>query len=418
MENRKFGSRRAVTVAAVIAVAVMLPVAAVAFALQGRPGVPLQLAKNEIVQGDYITAGDTIDLQGNIDGDVIVVGKTVTIAGAVSGDVIVAANTLIISGEVEGDVRVAGMHVTIDGTIGKNCNVWGADVTLGEKSSIGRNGYVVGQNVSIRGAVGKNLAVRAANLMLGGNVVSDVLAEVGIDGVVTLLPGGSIGGNLTYAAATAEQLRRDPAAKVSGTVRHEAIPVPTAAERLWYSIFGWMVSLFGMLVVGLALINLVPRYVVQLVQQGYIRKPWRSLASGLVVVVATPIVVVVLLFTVIGLPLALILAAFYFVILYTAQVVSGIAIGLLLFNRTLGSRYRGTSLLPMVCGLILYVAIAGMLGPVGWALKMIAVLWGVGALWQVSLKNVAQWREKNAKLKCKAKNYGSPSIGSGHIFCW
>ncbi len=378
-------------IAATIVVLAGLPVAAGAFFFYRAPssGLPLALSRGQIVQGDYITTGDTIDLQGNVDGDVIVAASHLNIGGSVSGDVIAAASTLEITGEVEGDVRVAAMNVTISGTVGRSLNAWGSTVTVAPGATIGRNAYAVAESLTMLGSVGRNLVTRAARQIIGGHVGGDGRLELGDAGGAELLPQATVQGSLTYVAADASQLVKSPTTTVA--VRFTPEPSVSPAGHARWFLFRRMVSLFGMLVVGLVLISLAPRYAMTLAQQ-FVRQPAWSLLWGIMVAVITPLLVVALAFTMIGLPLALILAAVYLISLYCAQVVAGITAGVWLLQRTTQGRYRGSLLLPLVAGMALYVTVTSFFGPLSWAAKMFAVVWGLGVIARMKAQELKQWR--------------------------
>ena len=69
------------------------------------------VAEDEIIEGNFIKIGNTIDIAGNVNGDVIVVGSSITISGDVAGDVIAAGSTIRILGEVGGSVRLIGSAI-------------------------------------------------------------------------------------------------------------------------------------------------------------------------------------------------------------------------------------------------------------------------------------------------------------------
>lgn len=377
--------------ALLVALLIVIPVAAGAFFLRAKTVMPALLARDEIIKGDYIAVGDTVDLQGNVDGDVIVAASRLTIAGAVSGDVIAAVSDLEISGAVEGDVRVAAMNVTISGAVGKSLNVWGRNVTIAPAATIERNAYAVAEALSVEGAIGRNLATRAFRQRLGGTVVGDVRLELGNDGSAEILPEAVVKGAVTYAAANQNQLQSKLAATSTVALQYEALPQPSGAEHFRWYLFRRIVSLFGMLVVGLALISLAPKYVVALAQQ-FFRQPAWSVWWGLIIAVVMPVAAVTLAFTVIGLPLAVMLGALYFMSLYLAQVVAGITLGIWLFQRASSGRYRGSLLLPMVAGITVYAAATGFFGPASWAMKTVAVLWGLGVIAKMKAQMVKEWR--------------------------
>lgn len=378
-------------VALLVALLIVIPVAAGAFFFRAKTVMPMLLERDEIIKGDYITVGDTIDLQGNVDGDVIVAASRVTIAGAVSGDVIAAASDIEISGAVEGDVRVAAVNVTIAGTVGKSLNVWARNITIAPTATVERNAYAVAESLTVGGNIGRNLATRAFRQRIGGAVAGDVRLELGADGSAEILPEAALSGTVTYAAANQNQLESKLAATSTVALQYEAVPLPSAAEHFRWYLFRRIVSLFGLLVVGLVLVSLAPKYVLALAQQ-FFRQPAWSVWWGLMFAVVTPAAVVALAFTVIGLPLAFMLGALYFISLYLAQVVAGITLGIWLFQRFSNGRYRGSLLLPMVAGIAVYVAATGFFGPASWAMKTVAVLWGLGVIAKMKLQLLKEWR--------------------------
>ena len=388
---RQFFGRRFLALA-LAAAALGTPVAAGAFLSAAVPAVPAVLARDQIFQGDYIAVGDAIELLGNVDGDVIVAASRLVVRGAVSGDVIAAASTIEITGEVEGDVRAAAMAVAISGTVGKNVNVWGNRVEVAAGATIGRNLSGVAEQFVLDGAVGRTLAVRAANLAIAGRVDGDARLNAGSHGLVTLQPSAVIAGALDFEAQAAEQLQRKAGATVGGEIRHLPLADRSAAVAWQRSLFLRTISLFGMFVVGLVLVTFAPRALHALVQQSWSRQPWLALAWGLIIVVATPLAAFALTLTVIGLPLALMIVGVYVMALYLAQVVAGISLGVWLMSRAAANRVPATLVLPMVLGLTLLMAVTTLLGPMGWLMKLLAVLWGVGALARFKVQLLAQWR--------------------------
>lgn len=384
--------RRIIRALVLVSLLAGLPFAASAFFFSRvSSGLPLALSRDQIVQGDYITAGETIDLQGNIDGDVIVAASRLVIAGSVSGDVIAVASHIQISGEVEGDVRVVAMNLQISGTIGRSLNAWGSTVSLAPAATVGRNAYIVAEQLEMSGAVERDLATRAVRQTFGGRVSGEARFELGDDGRAQLLPEASVGGKLTYVAARADQLDQTAVATSTIQLQHQSfVPPSSAAQQQWF-LFRRVVSLFGLLVVGLVLVSLVPRYVLQLGNQ-IMRQPAWTLLWGLIIAAATPAVILVLAFTVIGLPLALLLAAGYVAGMYLAKVVAGLVFGIWLFQRASRGQYRGSLLLPMVAGMTAYVAVTSLFGPAGWAVKIVAVLLGLGAIAQLKAQELAKWR--------------------------
>ncbi|MAF25081.1 hypothetical protein CL634_05845, partial [bacterium] len=155
-------------------------------------------------------------------------------------------------------------------------------------------------------------------------------------------------------------------------------------------VFGQVVALFGMFILGLAFINLVPKHVVK-VKEELVKRPWSNILVGLGVAVLTPIVVVLLLITLIGAQLALLILTSYLILLFwLARVYAGIAIGMLLMKNSKSEGAKGL-VWPMVLGLAVYV-ILGSIPIIGWVAKFLVVLWGIGGLVRVEKSILADWR--------------------------
>ena len=385
-----FGRRWGLAVLAAVVLAV--PLAAGAFLAADRPGVPAQLNRDQIFQGDYIAVGDVIEISGNVDGDVIVAAQRLVVSGAVSGDVIAAASTIEISGDVEGDVRVAAKQVHLSGAVGRNANLWGQQITMTDAASVGRNVYAVAELLTLQGAVGRNLAARALNVTIAGSIGGAAQVHVGDRGTVSLQSGADVEGAFSYEATAATQFSRHESAKVGGEVRHLPWAAPETGGGWPHFFFFRVIGLFGMFIVGLVLVTFAPKAMVGITQQSWTRQPLPALAWGLVVTLVTPVAALVLAFTIIGLPLALLIFGGYLMVLYLAQIVAGIALGIFVFSRLPANRSRGSLVLPMVLGMTLLFFLTVFLGPFGILVKISAVLWGVGALWRFKTQQLAQWR--------------------------
>lgn len=107
----------------------------------------------------------------------------------------------------------------------------------------------------------------------------------------------------------------------------------------------------------------------------------RSLLTGFVLLVTVPAAAVLLLFTVIGIPLAATGILLYFATLYPAQVFVVAWLG----HRILALARRGREVTPsvywsLVLGSIVLVALFA-IPYVGWVIRLVTMLVGFGALW-------------------------------------
>ena len=345
----------------------------------------IYVGPEEVIEGNFIQAGGTIDFRGQAQKDVIVTGGTITIAGPVKGDVIAAGGTVRITGKVDGNVRAAGGTIEINSKIDKNVIVFGGTIIIGQEAEIGWSVLAFGGIIEIRGKVNGDITGGAGSVILanevGGNVNLSLSSE---EGQLILHPKTYIKGNLTYSAS--QEAETKEGAQIIGETIHESI-VPSAAlfksisssktslKALYF--LGKIVSLLSLLVVGL-LITLLVRKKSKKIVERMLNKPWTNLGWGLIYLIVTPVVLFLISITVIGIPLALIVSALYFIVLYIAKIFIGIALG----QKVLGwwnKKQEASLVWSMVLGVILFSVLVS-LPFVGWTIQFLGICWALGAI--------------------------------------
>ena len=278
--------------------------------------------------------------------DVIAAGGVVDINNPVSQDVLALGGTVIIQAPVAGDVRVAGKRVVIE-------------------SDINGNVAVLAQTVEIRpgSAIAGSVEIRAKDVVIGGTIIGD--AHIASE---TLEQNGSIGGELVH------DLKASP--------NYEHTPI------------GWffrVVSLFGMLVIGLALVSVFPNSMRRAVHAS-IKNPGRDLLWGLGTFAAIPIAALVLILTIIGLPLGVLLGLGYAVAVYLAKIFVGIVLGTYVLGAFRGrEQAQKASLLGiMVLGVFVLWLVTG-IPVIGGILKLIAMIWGLGMLVNLKIQAIKRF---------------------------
>ena len=249
------------------------------------------LPSEEVVDGDYFAAGESVVISGEVNGDVYSAGGTITIDGVVNGDLLIGGGTVNLDGEVTGDVRAGAGNIIFGGSVGGNVTVGAGTVRVLEAAEIGGN-----------------LVGGAGTLDVNGPVNGDVTVGVGAFSLSS-----TVGGDLTYASEIEYNLLEG--GKVLGEVEFTQSPATESYKSSGEKMAGFgsafnLVNLIGTLIVGLILIKLAPKYSAGVVTSA-IKKPWKSLFTGFSVLILVPISMIILFMTVIGMPLAgIILLAF------------------------------------------------------------------------------------------------------------
>jgi hypothetical protein len=314
---------------------------------------------------DLLVSGSTPTVMDSVTGDVIVAGRDPFFGGSAGGDYLGAGGRQIIGGRIHGSVRAAGGYVRVTGSVDRNVTIAGGDVGLDSTADVGRNAYIVGGNVEVKGTVRGALLASAGTVVLNGIVGRDV--EVRGD-ALRIGPHAVITGNLRY-RVPAGKVHIDSAARISGTVT--ALPV----SRGW-SLKYWLWTL-GFLVAGGLVVALLPGFTAEaaaIIPQ----RPFRSALVGLGWFIIAPIAITIAAITVIGLPLAIIAAVLWGILLYLGAVPFAIWVGRLLLGARTRAGRQGVLLTFLIGGvLLLAVSVIPVIGPI---VTAIALCFGFGAI--------------------------------------
>lgn len=335
------------------------------------------LSQGETINGDYFAGGDTVSVLGTVNGDAYIAGGTVTFDGNVEGDVIAAGGTVTINGTAQ-NVRVAGGTVTINGTIERNLTALGGTITLGENANLAGSIVTAGGTVNLLGPVGKGATIGAGTVTINNEINGDVTAGVG---QMTLQPQAQINGNLNYTSDQKAQILEGATVTGETNQRVPEKPARDEAQRQAFlgigaaALFFKFMNMLSILVLGLLLVFLAPNYLKR-VANTIIEKPWQSLGVGTVSMILAPILFILLLMTIIGIPLAFIFIILFGIIVYFAKLFIIYLVGEKI-GRTLNPRLHMAWL--FIIGLIIYEVVV-LIPIIGWIIEIAAVLFGVGSL--------------------------------------
>jgi hypothetical protein len=341
---------------------------------KGKQKTVIVASDETINKNPYFAAGDVVEIHGTINGDAYVAGGEVIIDGTINGDLFVAGGSVRVSGKVGQSLRAAGGQLTVDADVGRNATVVGGNLSI-EKSAI-LNGYLAtaGGNITITAPVSGNLKVAGGNVSVLSSVGGDLDAAVGM---LRLGPEASVAGNLTYlsdqsatidnnASVEGEIIKRTPPPGV--TVEE---PEKFAAAFAKLRVAAKIISAIAAFIVGLILIKLFPKYMSK-TKDVLDKKVWRALGIGFLVLILTPIAIVVLLMTVIGIPLALLLGALYLIYVYLSKIAVIYWAGAKMFPKSSPVAF-------FVLALLIY-ALVTLIPFIGGLVEFFVLLFGLGAM--------------------------------------
>ncbi len=302
-------------------------------------------AQPVVVERNVQVFGPSVRTAATVKGDFLAAGGRVVVDQSVADDALLLGGTVDVRAPVGDDVRVAGGDISLESAVGGDVMAAGGNVKLTSGAQVVGRAELAGGDVLVDGRVDGSLNVRARRLVLNAPVGGSVQAAVEL---LEIGPQARVGGALRHTASTVTQ---DPAAVLSAPLervdrlfdndtrwgRGERHPMH---DNGWPAMAGWwlLVPLSMGLLAVLALAGVVlfvfSRFAGQAAHQ-IETEPWRALGVGAVLLLALPVLAVLLFFTLLGIPLGLVVMA-----MYPPLLLLGWLIGALFAARWLASNAR------------------------------------------------------------------------------
>jgi cytoskeletal protein CcmA (bactofilin family) len=347
-----------------------------AFGVAGdvRSSSEIVIGEDETIADDVYLAGGTVEFLGVADGDVSVAAGQTTLDGMIAGSVQLASGQTEISGVIEGSLRILSGRVEISGTVEGDVVMAGGQLELASGGQIGGNLIVAGGDIDLRGDVGGDVTGYSLNTTFGGAIGGS--SDINTSGL-EITDTARITGPVSYTSRRGADVSAG-AQLAQGIERQELNPWGGGGEDPISRASGSLLRIMWALVVGALIVIAAPRLADQLGSNG--KRLARSLLFGLATLVAAPIVAIVLMVTIIGIPGGIIVIAMFLLALYLSQVFAGLAIGQFILPNRWNDGSRGFHLLAMTLGVILIGGLRFIPVPyVHLALTLVVTIWGIGA---------------------------------------
>jgi cytoskeletal protein CcmA (bactofilin family) len=289
-------------------------------------------------------------------------------------------------------VYAAGGQVIVEAPIQGSLRVAGGKMQLAKEAKVSGSVAVGGGDVEVDGTIVGSLQAGGGHVHINGTVNGDVDAGAG---VIDLGPGARIDGKLTYRGRGV--INRDSAAQVLGGVEHADAGEDSHSWRGWHGWrdghdweswkqrhrswpeHGWGLSL-ALLLIAAILAAVAPNFYAAVTETARTQWPLAAVI-GFVVLVCAPVAIVVTAITIIGIPLAVLLAMLYGLTLLAGCVSTGIVLGEVLLTRwradraaILGWRVGAAVLATLVLNVLGHVPL------IGWLVSFMVLITGIGVL--------------------------------------
>jgi len=342
------------------------------------------LDKGESVDGPGFFSGRLIQVDGNVEGTTFAAGQEVRINGTINGDLFVAAQTVTINGVIKGNIYAAGQNLRLGTQSTGDIFAAGQTIDIAKEAIIGRDLFASGQWLSLDGTVQRDFYSAGSEIVITGTTGRN--AELAAERI-SVLDGSLIKGNLTYKSQ--RQAEFGPEAKISGITDWQRVTktttepkASTPANILWSILLSIASALLVWFVVKIWRPELWSE-----ISSSITTQPLKTIGTGVLVFLLTPMLLILLMITIIGLPLSLILGVIYGVMFYLAKIIVAAAIGSLLAKR-FGWTEKHKGVWPVLLSLVVLVVLMKI--PVlGFLVWLLVVFAGLGALFLSNYKTAS-----------------------------
>lgn len=334
-----------------------------------------ELSADQSLSNELWLVTTEANLAGTFEDDLFVAGNRLILAGLFRGDVWAAGSEVIFGGRAERHARLAGKAVTITGSVKGNLIAAGKTVQLESSSRVEGDAVLMAENLVADGELTGKARLYATRVTLGGRVGGDVILQA--DDIV-VRPGTEIKGDLVYTSS--RDLILDQRVALGGQlIREEPAEASVSWPRLsWRETASLQIAFFtAAMCVALPFLLAFSGYAGRSVR--ILRASvWKCLLTGVLAFGLLPMASVAAFFTIIGIPLSLLLAVWYALMLYTSKFIIALALGGHLLRRR-GPQPFGRALGALLVGLATLYALT-MVPLLGGAVSLMSLWLGLGAM--------------------------------------
>ena len=305
------------------------------------------------VDDDLFIVGNGVMISDDVAQDVFAGGQAVTVQSQVGGDVFAGGNFVHVKGVVNDDVLVAGEKVEITAASVDDVFAGGNRVDISSNTVVNGSVFAAGQTVTIAGTVKGSVKMAGDNMVIKSGAVIE-------------------GDLLTYGE---KEPIIEEGAQVLGKTTHKVREVKEVGRA---SIGRWVSSVVAWFVAGVLLIYLLPGFA-RRVTETAVKSSGKSIGLGLLWILLFFPALVLLMVTVVGIPIAIMLAFLTALSCMLAIVYATVTVGVWAINKISKSENMDIKWQHVLLGVVIY-KLLGLVPLVGWLLVLAVTLLALGAL--------------------------------------
>jgi len=367
------------------AVVFLLPALVLAATFHSGDTVSIHTNAGENIADDVYAAGGTVTVAGSIGGDLYAGGGTVLLSGSVQADAVIGGVTVTVIGSVGDDLRVGGGTILVQGPVGGDVVMGGGQIHLAG-SRIGGDVLIGGGMITIESLVGQDVKAGGGEVYINAPIQGNVEIEAE---KITLGSKAVISGNFTYKSPNEAVIEQG--AEVQGQTTY----TPTTDRNAGAAALAAFVSLamfvkLLMLLTGALVFGLVfRRYSTHVVHSAFSR-PWPEIARGLATLILLPVLSILLMVTVIGIPLGILGMISFVALMIFSWLMAPVLLGSFIYQWIKKGEYV-VNWKSILIGVFAYVILSA-LPFVGWLMQFALMLLTIGTVVNLKWRLLKEWR--------------------------
>lgn len=331
----------------------------------------LTVTESETLTNEVWVSAESITIDGAVNEDLfIMAGSTLKLRGNFSGDVWGTGDSITASGRFSDNVRLAGRMTQVSGRMDRSLIAGGNTVKIEPSAQIMKDLFCFGKNIISEGEITGNARIISQKSIVGGTIHGNVTLT---SQNIVILPGTCIDGDLNYTAP--KELVLSPSVKLTGTL-NRILPAPPSRSILKPNLQTHFLFALAALIAGLTFCRIFPRYSTTALHVLRTSNGTGMLA-GIAAFIAIPMLSFFMLFTLIGLPLSLLMFFFYLILLYLGRIIVALWIGSLILKRKTVSPRSPAG--PLTVGLLVIYTLTS-ITVISLPIDILVLVTGLGAM--------------------------------------
>mgnify|MGYP005842673621 CR=1 FL=1 len=285
-----------------------------------RTGKDILIAPDEIVDDDLIAMGRTIKIQGIVNGDLFAFAQEVIIENTVNGSIYTGGADININAQKCRSIWAFCGSLKANANIENNLLFFGGQLKTSNTNIIKKDMFVFGGEITINGEVQGRVKGNIGRINLNGKIKgADIEAEK-----IYVNSGATVMEDLKVKSKNEPVI--DANAKILGNTKFKKIEGKTHRSKNRIGGFVKTIFFISKLIIGIILIAILKPYIKrtnQLLQDS----TWKILGFGFLTIIVIPIVSVLTLATIIGIPVAIFGVFVFLTLAYISGIVFSAGFG-------------------------------------------------------------------------------------------